>query len=299
MSLTGAQAGPSLSAGSGVGDGQDIPKLLTELERRVRDKIRDEQATVPTYFDNLVLQSIAYLAEPSGAERPMVPPLALLLTYRAETSKSRFAPYAERAAQSRSRGRLPWEIDRVVRVAGQGVGPCFTWKNLPLFKTVFDFAVYPMLLWEARPGTVLEFGSGAGASAIWLADLLRMFAIEAPVISVDLRKPAIDYPGVEFLEGDCNDVGRTFPQESLAQFRHPWIVIQDVSVDPLPMMNALSEWLVPGDYIVIEDSRSSRKQRALASFCENNCGRFLVDTRYTDFFGRNTTCSADSILVRV
>ena len=40
----------------------------------------------------------------------------------------------------------------------QGTAACLTWKGAPLFKSVFDFAILPMLLWELKPATVFEIG---------------------------------------------------------------------------------------------------------------------------------------------
>ena len=50
-----------------------------------------------------------------------------------------------------------------------------------LFKTVYDFSVYTMLLWNLKPKTIVELGSGMGASAVWMADLLKMFEIEGHI----------------------------------------------------------------------------------------------------------------------
>ena len=55
----------------------------------------------------------------------------------------------------------------------QGVKDCMTWRNSLLGKSVYDFALIPMIIWENRPETILEIGSGEGASAIWMADLCK------------------------------------------------------------------------------------------------------------------------------
>ena len=52
-----------------------------------------------------------------------------------------------------------------------------------------------------------------------------------------------------------------------------------------------------GDVLYVEDSLT--KRRDLARFTTEFAGAYKVDTRYTDFFGRNATCAVDSILVRV
>jgi cephalosporin hydroxylase len=55
-------------------------------------------------------------------------------------------------------------------------------------------------------------------------------------------------------------------------------------------------FLSAGDYLVVEDS--DVKRDALRSFLGAHPGDYLVDTQFTDYFGRNATCAADSIFVR-
>ena len=45
----------------------------------------------------------------------------------------------------------------------------YTYKGIPTFKNPFDWALYPILLWEVRPKTIIEIGSNQGGSAAWLA----------------------------------------------------------------------------------------------------------------------------------
>jgi hypothetical protein len=59
----------------------------------------------------------------------------------------------------------------------------------------------------------------------------------------------------------------------------------------------MDRFIVPGDYLYIEDSRS--KIDAIETFLSKRSERYKVDTRYTDFFGRNATSAPDSILVAV
>jgi hypothetical protein len=48
---------------------------------------------------------------------------------------------------------------------------------------------------------------------------------------------------------------------------------------------------------LVEDSRI--KAQDIARFLAHRPDRYQVDTRYTDFFGRNATCAANSIFIRV
>jgi hypothetical protein len=41
------------------------------------------------------------------------------------------------------------------------------------------------------------------------------------------------------------------------------------------------------------------KRETLREFVGRHAGEYLVDTRFTDYFGRNATCAADAIFVRM
>ena len=53
---------------------------------------------------------------------------------------------------------------------------------------------------------------------------------------------------------------------------------------------------MPGDYLVVEDSEVKRE--AICEFLGAHPGHYFVDTRFTDYFGRNATCAAASIFVK-
>jgi cephalosporin hydroxylase len=182
-------------------------------------------------------------------------------------------------------------------VLSQGATDCLHWKGMPLFKTAFDFALYPLLLWEVRPRTLIELGSGTGASAVWLADLLDTFEIACPVYSMDLTAPPIKDSRIQFLEGDSRTIERVFDESRLGTAERPLLLIEDAHVNVDGVLRHFHTWTRPGDYVIVEDSPG--KQEAIARFLNEVPGRYKVDTRYTDFFGRNATCAQDSIFVRV
>ena len=76
------------------------------------------------------------------------------------------------------------------------------------------------LLWEVKPQTVIEIGAYMGGSALWVADMLKMFGIKSRVLSMDIDLSLLDpvakkYPDVTFIEGDSNDIEKYFPEELL------------------------------------------------------------------------------------
>ena len=77
---------------------------------------------------------------------------------------------------------------------------------------------------------------------------------------------------------------------------HPWLVVEDAHHNVAAVIEHMHQYLTPGDYLVVEDS--DVKREALRAFLGAHPGDYLVDTRFTDNFGRNATCAADSIFVR-
>jgi cephalosporin hydroxylase len=212
-------------------------------------------------------------------------------------SRGRLVSFAERAqARANYDARFGTEFGADVLLACQGAPNLMRWRGLPLFKTAFDFAIYPQLLQELRPRTIFEIGSGSGASALWLADLVKTFDIDGIVHSVDIRPATAEHPGVRFYRGDCRAPETLIPAEVVAQAPRPWLVIEDAHVNVSGVLTWLHERLAIGDYLVVEDS--DVKREALAAFDAAYPGQYKVDTGYTDFFGRNATCANDSILVR-
>jgi len=94
------------------------------------------------------------------------------------------------------------------------------WRGVPIIKDPLSLTVNQQLLWELKPQTVLEFGAYRGCSALWAADILKMFGCKSRVISVDIDLSLLDplareSPDVEFIEGDLFHVEKCFPAEFL------------------------------------------------------------------------------------
>jgi cephalosporin hydroxylase len=179
----------------------------------------------------------------------------------------------------------------------QGAPSLMRWRGTPLMKNVFDFAMYPALIAELRPRTIFEVGSGLGASAAWFADNLALCAIEGQVHSVDLVVPATRHPGGEFHRGDCSEPQRLFGDALLRAAPHPWLVVEDAHHNVGAVLEYFHGYVCGGDYLVVEDS-DVKREALRRTFLGGHPGDYLVDTHFTDYFGRNATCAADSIFVR-
>jgi cephalosporin hydroxylase len=212
--------------------------------------------------------------------------------------QGRLVEYSEREASAAFyQPRFGTEFGVDVQLTCQGAPSLMRWRGTALMKNVFDFAMYPALIAELRPRTVFEIGSGLGASAAWFADTMTSCGIDGRVHSVDLRKANVEHPLVSFYQGNCNDPAGLFDAALLQSAPRPWLVVEDAHHNVAAVLTHMHTYVEPGDYLVVEDS--DIKREALRTFLGAHPGNYLVDTRFTDNFGRNATCAADSIFVRV
>ncbi len=281
-------------------------KLLDALDR----KIEDDQGGVPTFFDNHLKRILTQALRP-GPEVPIGlvlgpqaprrrapgPELERLRGFLDRFDEGRFIDYRIRRVEVPDQKPRRSEIDPHDMTLSQGAWDSLRWRGLPLFKTVYDFALYPMLIWELQPKTIIELGSGTGASALWMGDLLEAFGQGGKVVSIDIARPEASHPRVRFLQGDCERIAEVLPVMEMIGLGHPWLVVEDAHVNVLGVLRHLHPQLRHGDYLVVEDS--SIKSQALARFFAETPGAYKIDTRYTDFFGQNATASFDSIFRRV
>jgi cephalosporin hydroxylase len=262
-------------------------------------RVTGTQGGVATFFDNFFGQVLYRLMATEAthgwdAQREPATELRWLSRFLDVRVRGRFVPYSVRAEEDKTGNAC--DIHHLEMAMSQGTMECLQWKGRPLFKTVFDYAMLPMLLWELKPATVFEIGSGAGASAIWMADTVKGYGDNAKIYSVDINGVTDGYEGVHFLVGDCNSPVSLFEPDLLRSAPRPWLVLEDAHVNVHDVLVHMDGFLTQGDYLFVEDSRI--KTRELGAFLAQREQRYRVDTRYTDFFGRNATCAANSIFVR-
>ena len=87
-------------------------------------------------------------------------------------------------------------------------------------KDPLDLTILQQLLWELKPRTVIEFGAYKRGSALWIADLLKMYGCQSRVISTDIDLSLLDAEAkkskdVEFIQGDSSNTEQFFPEEFL------------------------------------------------------------------------------------
>ncbi len=294
--------------------GDALKAAALRFTGEMRTKVLEEQNGLLSIFDSWFTRVVTRLLnfdpsrswEDSVRENAQCAPaqdqslpwdLQRLRLFLDRWQQGRFAEYSQREQLSvHYHPRFGTEFGIDVLLTCQGAPSLMRWRGTPLMKNVFDFAIYPALIAELRPQTVFEIGSGLGASAVWFADNLAICGLEGRVHSVDRIKAGLLHPRVDFHQGDCSDPARLFEPELLRSEPHPWLVVEDAHHNVFYVLDQLHKFMLPGDYLVVEDS--DVKRETIRSFLGAHPGDYLVDTRFTDYFGRNATCAADSIFVR-
>jgi cephalosporin hydroxylase len=294
--------------------GDELKAAALQFTGEMRTKVAREQNGLHSIFDSWFTRVLSQLiafdparawedsVEENAAREParfhgLIWDLQRLRLFLDRWRQGRFVAFSQREQSGvHYHPRFGTEFGPDALLTCQGAPALMRWRGVPLMKNVFDFAMYPALIAELRPQTVFEIGSGLGASAIWFADHLAMNGVDGCVHSVDRTKVERDYPQVSFYQGDCAAPQSLFAEHLLRSAPHPWLVVEDAHHNVAAVIEHMHQYVTPGDYLVVEDS--DVKREALRQFLGAHPGAYLVDTRFTDNFGRNATCAADSILVR-
>lgn len=192
----------------------------------------------------------------------------------------------------------------------------FTYKGIQTWKCPFDLAIYAELLWDLRPRTILEFGSNAGGSALWMADTLTSMGLQATrILSFDIQPVlGLHDPRIEFRHCDCSSPAETLTPGFLSSLAHPVLVIDDashVASHVTALLECVHPFLLPGDYVIVEDAIISHMGEAavrqfeggpavaIAGFLAAHGDAYEIDRPRCDRFGLNATWNVDGYLKRV
>ncbi len=184
------------------------------------------------------------------------------------------------------------------------------YKHLRMAKNPFDLALYPLLLWQVRPRSLIEIGSFKGGSAVWFSDQGAALGLDMQVHSFDIAQVTdVKHPNVTFHAGNARDPKTAFPLDWIASLPRPLIVIDDADhfyETTKAILDHFAPLMRNGEYIVVEDGivtplgvadeYDGGPIRAIAEFVPANTARFEIDRRYCDRFGHNVTWNIDGYL---
>lgn len=193
----------------------------------------------------------------------------------------------------------------------------YKYKGVSCLKSPIDLAIYMMLIYDLRPGTIVEIGSFHGGAALFYADLAAAYGLETDVITVDFRaiqgRPDADLDQrIEFIQADAADLANSALHDRLAHAPRPWLVIEDSAHTfqvTLAAMRYFAEAMKAGDYLLVEDGviedqganwrYDGGPNRAVHQFFTERPDVFEIDARLNDWFGPNCSFNPNGYLRRI
>lgn len=274
----------------------DQQSMLAACDLFVEDKVK-AQGGVPTFHDNNVRWLLHVVQDDEQVDLPPADikrALQELSEYSGFISRQRFQNALVRLARPVPVVMEGRAVDAKSFASTQGVTACPMWAGLPVFKSAYDSLMYPTLISEMNPGTIIELGSGSGGSALWFANMTSANQLPTRIISVDINPVSLRKERIEFIQGDLNDIQNVLGS-TVTSLPHPWLVVEDAHVNVLGVLRFFDKFFEPGDYMIVEDSM--RKRSRIVEFLHSSARSYALDAKYADMFGENSTCAIDSILV--
>ncbi len=274
--LSGAHGRPNLDSSA---KDKLIPRLKADMQAH---------NDVPTFLQNYLLTHLAHGGWP--------PQAAFIATRYLGRSGERFVGWQQRQqliAQLTDEPIRGTELGFRQMLYSQGAGSVYHWRGAPCFKSSYDVAIYSMLIDELKPGTIIELGSGAGGSSLLFADLCTSIGLKTEIISVDMASAEVSDSRITFIQSDCSD-WLAAAAKAKREFQRPCLMIEDFHGDLAGFFARIDSVLEPGDYLFIEDSFP--KQTRISEVIVDRS--YLIDTKYTDFFGINCTSAVNSIFMK-
>jgi cephalosporin hydroxylase len=180
----------------------------------------------------------------------------------------------------------------------------YTYRSVPMNKDAFDLALYPMLLWQTKPRTIIEVGSFFGGSALWMADLMAGYGLDTHVYSVDVVKVwTARHDRVTFLNGSGQNLAGVFSEAFLADLPRPLLVIEDADhsfATTAAVLDFFHPVMRPGEYVLVEDGMTAPPAlQALQQSLATHPLDYHVDSTHCDYFGQNVTWNVNGFLRRM
>jgi cephalosporin hydroxylase len=150
--------------------------------------------------------------------------------------------------------------------------------------------IYQEILWEVKPALIIECGTAAGGSTLFLAQMCDLIG-KGQVVSIDIvTQPGVpEHPRITYLTGNTLEDGITAKVRVMAKGIAPVLAILDSDhrmSHVLQEMRIYGELVTFGSYLIIEDTNINGHpvlpgsgpgpMEAVEQFLRENHG-FLVD----------------------
>lgn len=280
---------------------------------KITEKVKKQNISIPefNYFRVLCLNTVGRHEEALEAakEELKINPKHDLARAEMERLSRAIKINKPQALNPEQRSYLS-KIDSATLHSIQNASHNYAYRGIPMIKNPFDMALYPLLIWNYKPKTIIEIGTKNGGSAVWFGDMLNNYGIDGHIYSLDIVKVEdVSHPRVTFIEGDGRKLENSFSKEWIESLPRPLLVIEDADHSyetTKAVLNFFSPYLQPNEYIIIEDGIisnltndpecNSGPHLGLKEFLSKHPGEYDMDQNYLDYFGYNFTWCTNGIL---
>lgn len=184
-----------------------------------------------------------------------------------------------------------------------------TYKGITAIKCPFDYVILQMILFEVKPDLIIEIGSSSGGTALYLADLMKLFEINGEIHSIDVtdhaKKNIGHDPRIKFFDQGWEN----YDLKNAENFTKI-LVIEDAVHSyecTIGAMNKFAHLVSKDSYFIVEDGIvdalnmvhhfNGGPLKAIREFLPQNPD-FFVDRKWCDLFGKNATFNVNGYLKR-
>jgi cephalosporin hydroxylase len=132
------------------------------------------------------------------------------------------------------------------------------WLDAPVQKCPLDLWLYQEIIVELRPDLIIECGTGAGGSALYLASICDLLD-HGRVVSIDIKEEVSRprHPRITYLLGSSISPEVLAQVQQMADKVETILVILDSDHHCQHVLNELriySRFVTPGSYLIVEDT---------------------------------------------
>lgn len=183
------------------------------------------------------------------------------------------------------------------------------WLGVPAQKCPLDLWIYQEIIFEVRPDVIIECGTFAGGSALFLASVCDAVK-RGTIITIDVeaREGRPKHKRIKYLLGSSTSQEIVAKVRSYIKNRHPVMVILDSDHSKDHVLNELriyNRFVTRGSYLIVEDTNINGHpvfaefgpgpMEAVQEFLSENKA-FVVDRSWGKFY---MTFNPDGWLRRV
>jgi cephalosporin hydroxylase len=185
----------------------------------------------------------------------------------------------------------------------------FTYRGVKAIRCPFDYALYQMVLFDAKPDLIIEIGTNMGGGALYIADILENIG-KGIIHTIDIKKESSDllqnHKRIRLFTGGWGK----YDIREADEFKKI-LVIEDGShmyEDSLGALKKFAPLVSVNSYYIVEDGIINKlgmekefrggPLKAINEYLSTN-ENFIIDRRWCDYFGTNATFNVNGYLRRI